>query len=99
MTTSPSIIDHDRPHLDRTGLGAWDARGNAERGVEILGIDQIVAGELLSRLRERTIRGQSLAVANAHGGRRRCRLQPVAGLEVAALDDGLGECTVFPRHL
>src|SRR6202048_2493195 len=97
MTASPSIIDHDRPDLDRTRLGAGDARGNGKRGVEILGFDQIVAPELLARLRERTIRRQGLAVANPHGGRRRRRLQPVAGLEMAALDNGLGEYAVV-RH-
>src|ERR1700730_17096361 len=98
MTASPSVIDHDRPDLDRTVSGAWNARGNRERGVEIPGFHQIVAAELLARLRERAIRRHSLAVANAHRGRGRRRLQPVAGLEIPALDDGLGECTVFRRQ-
>src|SRR5882757_8939099 len=98
MTASLSTIDPDRPDLDRTRLGAGNARGNGDRGVEILGLDQIVAAELLPRFRERTIRRQSLAVANAHGGRGRCRLQCIARLEIAALDDGLGEGTVFLHH-
>ena len=33
MTASPSVIDHDRPHLDRTCLGARNTRGDAEGGV------------------------------------------------------------------
>ena len=42
----------------------------AERRVEILGLDQIIAAKLLAGLRERTVRGQRLAIANPHGGRR-----------------------------
>src|SRR5450432_3053337 len=95
---SRSIIDPDRPDLDRARLGAGNARGHGERGIEIPGFDQVVATELLARLRERTIGRQSLAVANPHGGRGRCRLQRVAGLEIAALDDGLGEHTIFFRQ-
>src|SRR6266446_4086698 len=98
MTASPSIIHPDRPDLDRTIPGAGNPRGNAKRSVEILGLDQIVAAELLTRLREWTIGGQGLAVADPHGRRRRCRLQPVAGLEIAALDNGLGERTIFVHH-
>src|SRR5689334_8278550 len=62
--TLPSIIDHDRPHLDRTGLGAGNACGDPERGVEILGLDQVIAAKLLARLSERTVRRQYLAVAD-----------------------------------
>src|SRR5436190_10970554 len=99
MTASPSVIDHDRPDLDRTRLGAGNAGGNAKRRVEILGFDQIVAAELLARLREWAIRGQHFAVADPHGGRGRRRLQAVAGLEMAALNDGLGERAVVRHHL
>src|SRR5258707_961752 len=87
----PTLTSHAR------GLDGGSAAG--ERCVEILGFDQVIAAELLARLREWTIRGQGLAVADPHGGRSRCRLQPVAGLEIAALDNGLGECTIFVRHL
>ena len=75
MTASPSIINHDRPDLDRTNLGAGNPCGNGKGGVEIFGLDQIIAAELLARFRKRTVRRQCLAVANAHGGRRRRRLQ------------------------
>src|SRR5450432_1388712 len=77
-----SIINPDRPDLDRTKPGTGNACGNRERGVEILGLYQIIASELLAGFRERTIRRHCLAVANAHRGRGRGRLQPVAGLEI-----------------
>src|SRR3981081_4138111 len=98
MTASPSIINPDRPDLDRTIPGAGNTRGNGERCVEILGLDQIVTAELLARSHERTIRGKGLAVTDAHGGGGSGRLQPVAGLEIAALDDGLGERSIFVGH-
>ena len=37
--------------------------------VEILGLDQVITAELLARFRERAVRGQGLALPNAHGGR------------------------------
>src|ERR1700688_4946791 len=42
MTPSPLVINPDRPDLDRTKPGAGNSRGDGERGVEILGLDQIV---------------------------------------------------------
>src|SRR5579872_7338559 len=100
MTAWPSVVvDHHRPHLDRTGLGAGNSRRNANRGVEVLGLDQIIAAELLAGFGKWAIGCEDLAVAHAHGGGRRRRLQSVAGLEMAALDDGLGECTVVRHHL
>ena len=86
-----SIIHPDRPDLDRTKPGAGNPRGDRKRGVEILGLDQIVSAELLAGLRERAIGGQRFAFTHPHRGRGRGRLQPVAGLEIAALNDGLGE--------
>src|SRR5580692_975262 len=53
-----SIINHDRPDLDRPIPGARNPRGNGKGGVEILGIDQIIATKLLAGLCERTIRHQ-----------------------------------------
>src|SRR5882757_4782377 len=93
-----SIINHNRPDLDRPLPGAGNPRGDREGGVEILGLDQIIAGELFARLRERTVGRHGLAVTDAHGGCRRRRLQAVAGLEMAALDNRLGEHAVVRRH-
>src|ERR1700722_19642935 len=99
MTASPSIINPDRPDLDRTEARARNLCGDGQGCVEILGLDQIVAAELLAGFRERAIGGQRLAVTDAHGGRGGGRLQPVAGLEIAALDDALREGTIFLQHL
>jgi hypothetical protein len=60
--------------------------------------DREEAAELLARLGEGPVGEQRLAVAHAHRGRRRGRLQAVAGLEMAALDDGLREGAVFGQH-
>src|SRR5665213_3292776 len=95
----PSIINPDRPDLDRAIPGAGNLRGNRQRLVEILGLDQIIAAELLAGFRKRTVGGQRLAVAYPHGGRGRDRLQSVGALEMAALDDALREHAVFLKHL
>src|SRR5713101_978718 len=68
MTTWPSIINPDRPDLDRTIAGAGNPRGDGEGRVEILGLDQVIAAKLLAGFRERTIGSQGLAVADANGG-------------------------------
>src|SRR6185312_13067427 len=97
----PSVIDPDRSHLDcaiamaRAGNPCRDAK----RGIEILGLDQIVTAKLLARFRERAVRGHDFSLLDAHGGRGRGRPQAVAGLEVAALDDVLGKSFKLVRHL
>src|ERR1700686_1306235 len=87
MTASPSIINPDRPDLDRAEPRARNPRGDGKGRIEILGLDQIIAAELLAGFRERAVGGERLAVAHAHGGRGGGWLQAVAGLEIAALDD------------
>src|ERR1700751_1114177 len=100
MRASPLVVvDHDRPNLDRTGLGAGNSRRDANRGVEILGLDQIITTELFARFGKWAIGREDLAIAYAHGCCGRRRLQSVARLEVAALDDGLGERTIVRHHL
>src|SRR6185437_6119969 len=102
MTTERiSVVHPDRPHLDRAiaVARAGNPRRNAERGVEILGLYQIIAAELLARFGKRAIRGHDLAVLDAHGGRSRGWPQTVASLEVAALDDVLGKGFELVRHL
>src|SRR5690242_12474763 len=79
---SQSIINPDRPDLDRTKARAGNARGDYKRRIEILGLDQIVAAELFARFREWSVGGQGLAVADPHGRRGGRRLQPVAGFEI-----------------
>src|SRR5262245_10177964 len=69
---------HDLPH--RPDFYRSDARvrnpsSDADRLVEILGMDQKVAGDLLARLHERTVGHETFAVADPHDGRRRRLLQ------------------------
>ena len=59
----------------------------AERFVEVLGIDQIVTEQRFTSLGERAVSDDRFAVLDANGRCGRSRLQGVAGLEVAALDD------------
>jgi hypothetical protein len=65
---------------------------------KILGVDQVIAAELLFRLGERAVGGRHLAVANAHGGRRLNRLQGFAADVVAGLFDPLGKREVLAHH-
>jgi hypothetical protein len=59
------------PRTPRTGAPRWgvdrggDLRGPAERGVEVLGLDDVEAGEVLLRLGEVAVGGQHLAVRHA----------------------------------
>src|SRR3974390_2874499 len=92
------VIDHDRPDFDRAFPCAGNTRRNSDRGVEILGLDQIIAAELFARLRKWTVGGEDLAIAHAHGCGRGRRLQAVTSLEVSALDNGLGEAAIFAHH-
>src|SRR5690242_1311765 len=92
MTYSkPSGVDPDRPHFDRAGSCAWNPDGNRQRRVEILRFDQIVAAELLAAFGKRPGGRQRLAVTHPRRRRGRDRTKPVAGLEIAGLDDRLRE--------
>src|SRR5580692_10848144 len=55
----------DRTHFDAALLGARDACGDRQRFVQVLRLDEIVAAELLTRLGERPIGDDDLAVAHA----------------------------------
>src|SRR6266568_5021576 len=68
---------HYRPDFDGAGACRWNPCGDADRLVEILGVDQEVAAELLARLRERTIGHEPFAVAHPDAGRRRRWVQRV----------------------
>src|SRR5207244_6365991 len=89
----------DRPHLDRAIAAAGDACGDRGRLVEVPGLDQVVAAELLPGLGERPIGGDRLAALDADGGRGRGRLQRGTGLEMAALHDRVGEGPVLTEDL
>lgn len=61
--------------LDRSDPRPWNSSSDADRLVEILGIDQEVSGKLLARLHERTVGHEWFTVAHPHGNRRGDRLQ------------------------
>src|SRR5256886_3086958 len=79
---------HDRPYLyGAPGARRGNARGQLDRGVEVVGLVEVVAAELLLGLGERAVGGQRLAVLDAHGGGRRRGLQLVAAHHARGLRD------------
>src|SRR5919197_1839974 len=60
----------ERAHLDRPANCLAHLRRPAERGVEILGVDHVEAGEVLLRLCERAVGGQHFATSDPDHGRR-----------------------------
>src|SRR5438552_12513917 len=65
-----SDVLHDRPHLDRAVRDRLELVCPGDRGVERVGLDQVVAAELFLRLGERPVRDQLLAALQADGLRR-----------------------------
>src|SRR4029079_1335809 len=57
---------HHRADLDRAELRTRDPLGELGRFIEILGLDQVEAAELLAGLGERAVGGRHLAAAHAH---------------------------------
>src|SRR5918995_733273 len=66
----------ERAHLDGGVDRGGDLRGPSERGVEVLGLDDVEAGEVLLRLGEGAVRRQHLAVRHTHDCRRVGFVQP-----------------------
>src|SRR5688500_15229985 len=64
-----------RPDLDGSNARAGNSRGDADRFVAILGMDQEIARDLLPRLDERPVGHDGFAIAHSNDGRRRRRLQ------------------------
>src|SRR5438034_1339335 len=79
LTRRQACYLHYRPDFDGADTCPWNPCGDADRLVEILGVDQEVAAELFARLRERTIGQQPFAVAHPDAGRRRRWVQRVGG--------------------
>src|ERR1700722_15945142 len=77
LAAMPASHAPDGPHFDRAQPGRRDLRGNGHGIVQILGLNQIVAAELLARLGERTIGRLNLSVSDTNGRRRRRRPQSV----------------------
>jgi hypothetical protein len=74
-----------RPHLDRAPAHVGQAPGPPERRVEIGDVEDVVAQQVLLRLREGTVADEPLAVAVAHRRGALRRVELVAGDEHADL--------------
>src|SRR5262245_40538716 len=62
-----SVLDH-RPHLDGAAVPRRrDLRGERERIVDVVALDEIEAAEVLLRLRERAVGRNRIAVVDADG--------------------------------
>src|SRR5258706_375382 len=92
----------DRADLDAP-LGPAARRRDAprpvDRLVQVRAFEEVVAPELLLRLRERAVGREELRFADAHRARRRRRLERLSGPVVAARPDALGERVVLPDEL
>src|SRR5207253_4352895 len=86
---------HDGPDLHGPEPRRRDARRDADRLVEVLRLDQVVAADALRRLGERSVGHHPLPLPQAHRGRGRDRLERVAGPVVPALRDRVGELPVL----
>src|ERR1700691_2226123 len=71
------------PDFDGALARAWNAGGDADCLVEILGFDQEVAAELFAGFREWTVGDQAFAVAHLDARGRRHRLQRGGGQKLA----------------
>src|SRR5206468_894065 len=60
-----------RPHLDAAETGDWDVRGNAQRLIHILGVEQDEAAEMLFRLDEGPVGCRRVTAARPYAHCRR----------------------------
>src|SRR5215217_9628999 len=82
---------HDRPDLDRPAADVGDPGRDLDGLVQVLGLDNVEAAELLLGLGERPVGAEGLALAHPDGGGGGGRLERLAGLVDAAVDDVLCE--------
>src|SRR5690349_10881698 len=74
-----SVELHHRAHLDMAGRRPGDLRGEVQSDVEVRAIEDIEAPELLFRLDKGSVRGDPLAIPDAHNRGRCGRLEGGAG--------------------
>src|SRR5688572_3420240 len=86
---------HHRPHLDRAEPRRRNARRDLDRLVQVLGLDEVVAAQLLLRLGERAIGGRRLPVPHPHRHRGLRRVERIAADVLACLLDVVGEREVL----
>src|SRR5262245_11982251 len=88
-----------RPDFDRADARGRDTRGDAYGLVEILGLDQVVAAELLARFREWTVGDKPFAAADLDRSRGRGRMQLRAAHVLTAVLDAFGQLSVILEDL
>src|SRR5215469_5637426 len=86
---------HDRADFDRSIARAGDLRGNGNRLIEVLRIDQVVAAELFLGFGKRAVGDERFAVADAHRGRSFSPLERVSSAILPGCLKILGELHVF----
>src|SRR5438045_7513905 len=79
----------DGAHFDRALARRGDLRRDLDRLVEIGGVDEIEAGELLLRLGKRSVGDRQCAVADANGRGRLDRLERPGGAQLAVQAPGV----------
>src|SRR5713101_140559 len=92
---------HEWPHFNHADgrMRRWNSRRNCDGFVEIFGLDDVVAQELLACFGEGTIGHEPFAAAYPNTSRRRSRVQARTGHELSGRLDLLGEPHVFPHVL
>src|SRR5262245_27014099 len=82
---------HHRTDFDRAQARARDLFRDAYRLVEVLGVDQEIAAEMLARLGERAVGHEPFAFAHPDAGRRRSRMQRGGGQIMPTRIELMGE--------
>src|SRR5438445_11797570 len=90
---------HDRAHLERAVLRAGNARRHLDRVLHVLGVDQVIAPQLLLGLDVGPVGRRDLAVANANAGRGVGGLERVAADVLAGLPDAVAERPILAEAL
>src|SRR5258708_11590840 len=85
-------------HFNGARAHGGNVCGDGDGFVEIFGLDEVIAAELLARLSERTVRHEAFAIAQADAGGCRRRLQLRTGQPLSGRLDLLGEFHEFPHE-
>jgi hypothetical protein len=67
MAASTSALTSPRSAAPRSSRRAGKLRGDLDRLVEVLAVDEVVAADLFLGLGERAVGGERLAIADPHG--------------------------------
>src|SRR5262245_37311050 len=85
----------DWSDLDTSKAGGGDLCSNLNRLVEVSGLDEKVAAELLLGLRKGAVGGRNFAVSYPDRDRRLCGLKSVVSKKAAGFLDLIGESEVI----